>query len=982
MKSLFTLKRASEIQKEFLTLAKSFEKHWRVEQDPLAQGFFRLLAEIWAEFLEDLHQLPEKTWLDFLALSGLKPHALRAAEGLVVFKLNEKALEPVTIPPQTKVAAGDVLFETTSEFVATPASIKTLIGVWPAKDAFFDHSEALVQNKPFAPFSGLNQQEHVLYLGDRRFIYPEGHTALLLILETPQTPNELGKHLEWSYWDGKGWKPLTATYVPFYPHILSLFPELGLEPPALAEQSENENISHDLRSLSLDRPGAINVELIEEFGPFKGLFSLASTRMLAKLALPKDMSPCSARSLGVSQGESPLFWLRVKHVQYTDKLLPLKNVSFMSQGVLKVLPFQNGKALPSSGKRLFIFGQPSLPGSSFYLTFKDILVPGARVKLIFKSFSVYWGLKSNLSRVGDTSANFPLFWEFFDGKAWRLLDTKVEYVQNDLVISFVSPSGFIPGELHGQWGYWIRVNYQGPLPVGNQQISLFCEGIEALVEEPLGGGTAQQVLVENAGQVKRYKPGERPFISLPDPAAVYLGLDKPLEGGPYQIFFGVNKASSISPSRITWESWTEKGWEPLEVFDETSQFRHAGLWRIICPKGHLKADFFGKSRYWLRIKIDGVFSASEFQWHNIFFNAAWIRQGESFKEILDLKGLPGEEVRLFRHPIVDITVRVQGKGWKLVEDLEEWGPEDQVIEYDPAEGILRFGNGINGVIPPEGKGLLEVSYRVGGGPEGNVLKGAIKTLVSGIPAVTEVFNPVATTGGAPLEDTSTLIRRGAKRLRHRQRAITARDLEDLLEDMEEVSQALIIEPEILAEADLPEGIALDLPKEELVIYILPNSQEDQPWPRPQTIQKIRKGLYQRLPLTVTDFMITGPEYWETSVKAQIAVLPTISHLRVTQEAVKAIKSFLHPVSGGGKGKGWPFGRLPFRSDFLGLLHRLEGVVCVEMLQVFLRKPGENYLSLEDEGFMDEVFPPYAMVCPGPISVEIRRKNVSYTRFRS
>lgn len=101
---------------------------------------------------------------------------------------------------------------------------------------------------------------------------------------------------------------------------------------------------------------------------------------------------------------------------------------------------------------------------------------------------------------------------------------------------------------------------------------------------------------------------------------------------------------------------------------------------------------------------------------------------------------------------------------------------------DDGRLALRFGDGRHGAAPPPGA-TLELSYRVGNGPTGNVGAEAINHLLlcrAGSPDVTRVRNPLAAAGGtAPesLDDVRRLAPLAPRRTRLR--AVTAGDYAEL-----------------------------------------------------------------------------------------------------------------------------------------------------------------------------------------------------------
>ncbi len=987
-------RKARDLYHELIELARVFLPEWKTAEDPFAQGLFKTMAEIWDEFIGDLNQLPTKTFLDFLRLTGLKPRGPQAARSIVVFELNEKATETVTIPQGAKVAAGETVFETENEILATPARISALVGVLPEKDAFFEHLEDLEKNRPFSPFSGKNLQLHTLYLGDSRFLFPDGKTDLLLELAKEVNIKHLKKALSWSYWDGEGWNPLSVKITIYFPFRLFFKSFIGLEPTGESLQGLKEKSFHPPRNtypwLTKDFLQGLKTITDQTEQTENGSYRT----FCVSVTLPPKIACSSAKALGLSKDKTPLYWLKIDVNPEAEIFPRLTQIRFITPrifwwGTNPDFLLQGGKALPVSSKKgLSPFGNPPIPGALLYVGTKHPLSPGQKMQIVFDSFSsTTSSLSLTSSFLSAASEAPPIFWEFFDGQGWQHLDGSWDLSKDQLSFSFEVPRGIAPLEINGHHAYWLRVRYEGPLPLDPSKKScLSCSQIKLFASEEKKE-VAQQVFVENAKEISQLDEERPVFEPLSGPTAIYFGLDKPLAGGPYQIYFEIEEPDPPSPAKISWEVFSKKGWERIKAFDETDGFSHSGTWRLSVSSDHQPRKLFGRRLYWLRIKIKlDAASLEQMHWRKVYLNAVSVREGETFHELLGLKGLPAERIQLLQSPVVEISLKIQGKDWRPVENLENYGPDDCVVEVHPEGGLLIFGDGKHGKVPPSGKDILEVTYRVGGGREGNVARGAINQLISGLPLVTKVFNPVPATGGSPKEDHLSLLRRGPKRLRHRERAITRRDLEDQLEGLEEVARAKVLEQKKQPEdaQDLKEQLEgltrskAAQQKAQLVIYVLPNSKEDRPWPKPQTIKALKTLIGPKLPLTVFDFEITGPEYWETAVHAELVVHPEVSSLRLTQQATNILTAFLHPVSGGYEGNGWPFGRLPYRSDFFSLLHQIEGVVQIESLEVRLRPPGEQWILLEDEGLTRAGFPPYGLVCPGPVSVTIRGVYVSHS----
>lgn len=81
-------------------------------------------------------------------------------------------------------------------------------------------------------------------------------------------------------------------------------------------------------------------------------------------------------------------------------------------------------------------------------------------------------------------------------------------------------------------------------------------------------------------------------------------------------------------------------------------------------------------------------------------------------------------------PVISSSIRVSVDGvmWEKVNYFTDSQPRREFrIEYDPNYGaFIMFGNNRAGLIPSNGSMIL-VTYRVGGGPSGNIVTGAVNT---------------------------------------------------------------------------------------------------------------------------------------------------------------------------------------------------------------------------------------------------------------
>jgi predicted phage baseplate assembly protein len=306
---------------------------------------------------------------------------------------------------------------------------------------------------------------------------------------------------------------------------------------------------------------------------------------------------------------------------------------------------------------------------------------------------------------------------------------------------------------------------------------------------------------------------------------------------------------------------------------------------------------------------------------------AAVEGADAVTVILDAAGQPDE-----------IWVR-----WHAVPDLYQSGPRDRHYTVDPLAGEIRFGDGAAGMIPPPGQNNIRVSYRTGGGEQGNRDAGTIVELKSAVPYIDGVANHEAAQGGAPREPIERLQARGPRVLRHRDRAIAAQDLEDLAAAASaEVARAAAIVPTFnpynlwldpQAPVPTPEHAAADAGR--VGIIVVPNATTARPTPSLGLLRTVQAHLQERCPPTA-DVWVAGPEWIAVTVHTTVAPTSVEDADAVRDRVNAALERFLHPLTGGPDGQGWAFGRKPHRSDLTALVEAVEGVDHIDSLAVSLR----------------------------------------------
>jgi predicted phage baseplate assembly protein len=271
-------------------------------------------------------------------------------------------------------------------------------------------------------------------------------------------------------------------------------------------------------------------------------------------------------------------------------------------------------------------------------------------------------------------------------------------------------------------------------------------------------------------------------------------------------------------------------------------------------------------------------------------------------------------------------------------------------------GEVRFGDGASGMIPPAASGNVRVSqYKTGGGTAGNKPAGTITQLKTTVPYVESVANHLAARGGANAETLDSLLKRAPRSVRHRDRAVTVQDYQDL---------AMLASPEVARARCVP---LYDLSgggkrPGAVSLIIVPRSSDPKPTPSVELIERVRRYVDARRSPT-SKLLVAGPEYVPVGVAVAVALTSMEGASEVEMAIAQSLSRFLHPLTGGWDGAGWAFGRRPHRSDLYALIEAIAGVGHVHSLAIsppeemvetfetdrFLIYSGEHKITLSLEG---------------------------------
>ncbi|PBC81202.1 putative baseplate assembly protein [Streptomyces sp. 2224.1] len=439
---------------------------------------------------------------------------------------------------------------------------------------------------------------------------------------------------------------------------------------------------------------------------------------------------------------------------------------------------------------------------------------------------------------------------------------------------------------------------------------------------------------------------------------------------------------------LRWEAWTADGWTECEVEeDSTGGLNRPGEVVLHVPAGHLVSRVGRADAAWLRCRVVEAAPGQPFYSASPTVRAASaftiggttrVAHAEVVRDepLGESTGVPGQRLRLAQAPVVadrpplrlEISDGDGWQEWQVVADFASSGPYDRHITLEEATGEIAFGPSVRqpdgsvrqfGAVPVKGSVIRAPHYRTGGGRSGNVARGAIQVLRSSIPYVARVENREAARGGVDGETVQEAKVRAPIALRAQERAVTARDYEELARRAApEAARIACLAVDPATRATGAEGTASgsgadagptgqngppgqagqagQTGENAVRVLVVPQAVPDrggrlrfeQLVPGQELLGRVTQFLDERRPLG-TRLAVGPPFYQGVTVVATLHSFRAARADRVRAEALDALYAYLDPLTGGAHGDGWPFGR-PLRSgEIFAALQRVPGVELVD-----------------------------------------------------
>ncbi len=557
-------------------------------------------------------------------------------------------------------------------------------------------------------------------------------------------------------------------------------------------------------------------------------------------------------------------------------------------------------------------------------------------------------------------------WEYYNGYGWTSLTDEAEHkrlfsaskgvIGSYHKIEFICPHDLEPILINAIEGCYIRARiakvnnlykqkgyYIAPV-MDNVSFDYSYEGRQV--------GVQALYVKNNMERVDYYPDCEgnmtevTPFYAPEDKAQVlYLGFDIAPVDGPIKMLFDFTDNLKRKDKNMVWEYYGCHGWKEIDLVDETENMSRMGLVTLIGNRDYVKLKQYGQEMYWIRItnSVDDVRDKSENTspvLAGIYMNSVKVRQRDMTRTQYFHMEVYQENIQfsLLEGKIIECQVYVDELGIMTKEELEEalqsrmlfpeykengellraWVQWEQVGDFlnstsadrhyclDHNAGIIRFGNGNAGRIPPTGRtDNIRVTYKTGGGNHTNVKSGDVSQMGSYVGYISNVTNRKRMSGGNDIENLISGLKRNASVLRHQNMAVTARDFEEIalaasrnirkvkcfsgLDEFGKKKSGVLTLVLLQKDYKLGRTKFYDI-KTEVENYMR-NRIADHMWER-------------------QSFHIVEPTFVEFCIKTEIFIQSFDDVFHVRKCVLAGLKQFLNPLSGNFNGTGWEIGTLP------------------------------------------------------------------------
>lgn len=599
-------------------------------------------------------------------------------------------------------------------------------------------------------------------------------------------------------------------------------------------------------------------------------------------------------------------------------------------------------------------------------------------KLIMKAKDIE-GIKDEYTRIKAVS------FEYFNGEYWSKLFDKNDYDEifytkkgNHIKIRFKCPSDMQKININGTNNYYIKIRIDR---IENHYLpnSYFCvpkiKNLNLKYDYERESKDVEKFVNYNNLTYRKYENIKNKSLEEiylferidENVMSFYIRFSKTFINGPIGLYFDLineelfkNKNLKIHLSTFFKEN-KEIVERSIQMEDNTNGFLKSGGFYIGFDKELEKIELFGEEGYFIKISIlSSTQISNQVYLKGIYLNCIEAIQQETIKKEYLETSIDNDEVRFYlkNSSIIDEEVYVDEKDFIL--EGQELNSEDTIIEKDPfgiiknywvkwtkvndfymsssldrhymidkMNGIIIFGNGIHGKRPPlNDVNKIYVNYIFGGGKKGNVKANTITKMRKSIPFIDTVFNPINSYGGCDNEKLLESMDRKSALLKHRNRAITNEDYENLAKEASRNIWKVKCLENINSKGLRQNGY--------ITMVVMPKDGYEDSSLMKELCHNIKTYLLKRAPslmMLKNRLNVIKPLIVNVSIRANLLIDNMEDMILVQNESKRKLNNFLDPVRGNYDKKGWNIGLIPHKSMFYSILTNVDKVINVYNLGI-------------------------------------------------
>lgn len=936
------IKSRDEIIEELYRRAAVYVPEWRIPDHGHDVG--SVLSYLYADTLYQLgkqgEQLPEKNKIEFFRSLDASVRPAVPARGYVVFEVEQDLDEGVPLPTATGLTTTaaypdetPVAAETEGDMELTPSK---LMGIYESCRQN-DYMGCLYERNPDAPeeihdisfftYEEENIQSHRLYL-NHPYALSAGNSCQIELEIVPAgktVPEDILARLQVSYWTKEGWIPFEEQTVSGRSILLRR--GKGQPEPGMEDYPE-----------FLDGEASVWICFTADM---KNLRQVEASEILIGGG-GQHLRPNAMISDGID-GVNVVTAPFGEHFQIYDEWYVACDAACSQKGAVVRLHFTR------SFLKTEINQTEEMP-----IEWKLVMKKGAiRVE---KEFDI-------------TIAE--VVWEYFNGFGWtRLCDdksynslfgTEGGTQDADFTMVFTCPDDMSKIHVGGSEACYIRARVLKVANAFKTAGFYITPVIKNLSFDYEYGGNRKNpdrmILENNRSQnsltYRSWKQGRDRKIfwgTEDEQPAVYLLFDRRMTGGPFSLLFDVYKRQLEQNLELQLEYHALGGWKELNPVDESCNLGKTGLVTYYGKMNMQRETLFGREGYWFRIRdihniSDRLTGGRKLKIRGIYQNAVRAVAIESKKEQYFMLNQYREHAvfQLLDQNIYSLNLWVKERGagsagqdawipWEEADDFHSADAEARIYVLDRSAGTITFGDGRHGKIPPVAlEDTIHAIYSVGGGRATNIPAGGVNGLSESMGQVSSVSNPLPFFGGYDQENVPEAIERVSHELKHRDRAVTASDYEDLAFEISRNVKKAACFSGYNEEGEVQSGCMT-------LALLLGDVNNSGAFATVQS--QIYREFEKRIPITVQmgrNFFIVSPVFIRFHIKAELFIADGVSTFTVRSELLKKLGEFFDPDFSGYDQNGWQIGRIPRREEIQTILTGSQNVRHVKNLIITCEK---------------------------------------------